>query len=54
MQAADMLSGGALERERDKLKVIVRLCEHFAHIVRVSKRLEYQTILFLTSGPCNV
>ena len=51
MQAADLLSGGTLERERDKLKVVVRLCEHFAHIVRVSKLHAYPTILFLTSGP---
>ena len=35
MQSADMLAGGALDRERDKLKIIVRLCQHFAHIVRV-------------------
>ena len=37
MQSADLLAGGALEREREKLKVIVRLCEHFTNIVRVRK-----------------
>ena len=43
VQSADLLAGGALEREREKLKVIVRLCEHFTHVVRVRVGPSVQT-----------